>query len=638
MGIQAQEVHNSTVYQVLPDAPADRKYEVGLNYLEAGVPAKALELIGEAIAHGFENAEVRFHWVLAMLSKRSFLDLSPGERQRLDDVRGGMQKYTDDEWKRALRAVCELLACLDESQGDPRSALAELHALPDYLRSRIVRHLDLVLTGGMKDSLWADSRQAAANARFSGDRRNRVWAFFHPDPIGPRVRRPVPDTSTSGDRIAAVWRSGLFAAAVLSLGVTVLADGAVVAVLAFLVTVAAGTVAVLTGLEWSYSAQRLKTKERELFGPAQLHQAPDGGFANRVDHYFSHYFSKYVPRDTDRGLWLANTSGVRMALRDEIVELYRESRIGVDRVEWLIRHMVSDVRRRWESGTLLEHRERYKVDPSRQMWCSIALVVLAPAALLVVVSALAASPLFTILATVVAAVTGRGSAKRWLHIIGERRRAAEDVQDRQRLLGEREAAYQRWKQKLDALRPSDSEMEVWLNCDKTKILDEALIHYGLAWHDILAHAFLQTPAGNHRRARVKGGPWRYSQYDIRLFLITNDGVREVYAELDFVGAALNAKERNNYRFDAVSSVRYSETDAFSYTLTLILNNGPTRNIRVTAPEYAQPELNEDLADLEALSRINLDAAGFAHTLHILEGIAAEGKEWINRAPSARNLR
>ncbi|QTR04629.1 hypothetical protein J7S33_07195, partial [Saccharothrix algeriensis] len=60
VGIQAETVHNSTVYQVLPDASPRQKFEVGVRYLEDGVPVRARELINDAIAHGYDNGEVRF--------------------------------------------------------------------------------------------------------------------------------------------------------------------------------------------------------------------------------------------------------------------------------------------------------------------------------------------------------------------------------------------------------------------------------------------------------------------------------------------------------------------------------------------------------------------------------------------------
>jgi hypothetical protein len=36
--------------------------------------------------------------------------------------------------------------------------------------------------------------------------------------------------------------------------------------------------------------------------------------------------------------------------------------------------------------------------------------------------------------------------------------------------------------------------------------------------------------------------------------------------------------------------------------------------------------------MHSLRKVNLGTTGFAHTLHIREGIAAEGNEWMKRDP------
>lgn len=626
VGIQAEQVHNSNVYQVLPDAPPRHKYKVGVRFLEDGVPTQAQELITEAIAHGYEDGEVRFHWVLAMLSKRSYRDLASGEREQLAHTSEFLHKYAADEWKRALEAICELLECLNHSGGDARLALKKLRALPSPQRDKIVRHLGLVITGGMKDNLWAETRQAAEDKRFSHDRRHRVWAYFHPDPIGPRVREPVENATTPGDRFRAGAWSGVFVISIGYIGWLVLVHAAPLPILSYLLALAAGYVGARNGLEWRYRTERLRVKDRAYFGPRLARQPPEGGFASQVDHSFTHYFTKYVPKNEDREIWLAGTTGIRKTLRDEIVELYRESRIGIDRVSWLIRHMVSDTRKRWEARTLEAYREQYRTRLSTKVQCSLSLAALVPAAVGVTVAAIEADPLPAMLTTLGALASGLIATMRWFYIISERRRSAEDRREYERLRQERQQAYQAWKEKLDSTRPSESEMETWLDCDKTEVLGRALQHYRLAWRDIIAHAFLQTPAKPYKRARVSGGPWRYSKYDIRLFLITQDGVREVRTGLDFEQASINGQERNNFRFDAVSSVCVTQTADLSYTLELTLMNGPSRNIRIMDPEV-QPDPGENAT---TFSEINLDAAGFAHTLHILEGIAAEGKSWVCR--------
>jgi hypothetical protein len=631
VGIQAEHVHNSNVYMVQPDASPSQKYEVGVRYLEDGVPSRARALIHDAIVHGHDNGEVRFHWMLAMLSKRSYRDLTPEEHQGLGRASEILPDYADDEWKRALEAICELLDYLNDSGGDSKLALEKLRALQTRQRDEIVRHLDLFLTGSMKDNLWAETHQAAKAAQLSEDRLDRVWAYFHPEPSRPRVKHPAEDSTTPGNRFHALSCSGLFVIAVGYLGRSVLVHATPLPIVAYLLALAAGYVGVSNGLEWRYRTERLRVKDRGYSGGQLINQAPEGGFASQVDHSFARYFGLYVPKDANREVWLAETAGIRNTLRNELVELYREKRTGVDRINWLIRYLVRDVRKRWEEDTLLEYRKQYQTEPSTKVWCSLSLAVLVPSAVNVIVAAIQTDPLPAAIATIVALASGRVATMRWLRITSERRRLVEDGREYERLSEERQTAYQRWKDKLNSTRPFEGEMETWLNCDKKMFLDDALRHYRLAWRDIIAHGFLQTPAAYYKRARVRGGPWRYSKYDIHLFLITQDGVREVSTELNFEKASTNGQERNNYRFDAVSSVHVAKTDESSCTLKLTLMNGPTRNIRITDPEMRQPDPHENPA---TFSDINIDAAGFRHTLHILEGIAAEGKNWINRDPHA----
>jgi hypothetical protein len=638
VGIQAEQVnnctvystavHTSTVYQLPPDASPRKKYEVGVRYLEDGVPRRARDLIENAIAHGYEDGgEVRFHWVLAMLSKRSYRDLTFEERQRLERTATFLNSYPDNEWKRALEAICELLGYLNDPGVDPGLALTKLQALQSYQYDAIVRHLDLVLAGSLKDSLWAETRRKARETQFSNNRLNRVWAYFAPDPARPRVRKPAENSATAGDWFRAVTATGLFLIAVGVLGRSVLAHATPLPILAYLLALLAGYLGSRHGLEWRYQTVRLNAKDRDYFGPRRVNRASEAGFANRVDHAFMHYFNKFVPSETDRAVWLTETAGIRNSLRDEIVDLYRESRTSADEVRWLIRYLVLDVNKRWKNGTLWEYREQYRTTPSTKVWCSLSLAALAPAAVCVIVAAIQAAPLTAAIATLLALVSGRAATVRWLHIISERRRLAEDRREYERLLAARLADYQRWKEKLSSIRPSESEMETWLNSDKTMLLDKALRRYRLAWRDIITHAFLQTPAERCKRAQVSRGPWRYSKYDIHLFLITHNGVREVSTEHDFENALFNDKERTEFRFDAVSSVHVRKTGEFGYTLGLTLMNGPTRKIRITEPEATQPNPSESPV---TFSEIDLDATGFTHTLHILEGISAEGKSWTNR--------
>lgn len=626
-GIQASgDVYNSTVYIVDSDDPPQKQYEVGVRHLRDGIPAQARKLITKAIAHGHDSGQVRFHLVLALLSKRAYRDLPPEDREQLARTEAHLHILPEDEYKRALRVIYELLACLQGS-GEPSTALRRLRELPDAPRQQIIHHLDHVLTGNVKDDLWHETRRTAETRRESGDRRGRIWAYFQRDPIPPRVGEPAPDRTSFRDRMLATFWSAVAAASIGYLAWLAFTQEAALPLLALPIALAAGYAGVTTGLDWYYHWQRLRAKDREYLGQRGVNRAPEGGFANDVDRSFSTYFGKYVPRGTSREDWLAATAGIRKSLRDEIVELYRESRVAVGRVKWLISYLVSEVRKHSENGTLWQYRERHRVPPRTKLWCSVATVSLATAALLLVATAVQAATFPSVIATATLVLAGAKGAMYWFGIIAERRRLREEIPEYEQRRRERQEAYERWKHKLDANRPSEHEMEKWLNCDVTLLLDEALNHYRLAWRDVVAHGVLLTPSRGCQRARATGGLWRYSRYDVRLFLITQDGVRELVAQLDFREVNFEIRARNNYRFDAVSSVYVGKTDDYSYELRLTLTNGPSHEIEVTGLDVPQAESE---ADPEMFAAINLAAAGFDHTLHILEGIAAEGRGWIHR--------
>jgi hypothetical protein len=87
---------NSTFYQAPKDATPEQKFEAGVRCLEAGSPLRARELIGEVMLEGYETGKVRFYWVQAMLSKRSYHDLSPRERDELKATADRLPSYADD--------------------------------------------------------------------------------------------------------------------------------------------------------------------------------------------------------------------------------------------------------------------------------------------------------------------------------------------------------------------------------------------------------------------------------------------------------------------------------------------------------------------------------------------------------------
>ena len=104
-----------------------------------------------------------------------------------------------------------------------------------------------------------------------------------------------------------------------------------------------------------------------------------------------------------------------------------------------------------------------------------------------------------------------------------------------------------------------------------------------------------------------------------------DGVRQANIDLDIETAAGHTTQRLNYRFDAVAAVRIDGIATGQQTFELTLFNGEPISIRVSERDNEALQHDEDATKIAELS---LDAAGLNHTLHVLEGVAAEGKEWI----------
>jgi hypothetical protein len=191
VGIQAETVHNSNVYFVHPDASPQEKYKVGVRFLEDGIPSRAREMISDAIAHGHDNAEVRFHWVLAMLSARAYHDLSAEELQRLHIASGLVRTYAEGEWKDALRVAFELLAMLSTADGETVRVLERLRALSPRQRDLILHHLDLVLTGGLRTACGPRTASGPRRRASATTGSNGSGPISNPTPSGHGPCRPA---------------------------------------------------------------------------------------------------------------------------------------------------------------------------------------------------------------------------------------------------------------------------------------------------------------------------------------------------------------------------------------------------------------------------------------------------------------
>ncbi|MDT0529777.1 hypothetical protein RM555_12340 [Micromonospora sp. DSM 115977] len=624
VGVQAQAIHGDVYYQLPPDASPKERFRIGVKYLDARMPGRARELIEEAVARGYETDEVRFHWLLALLSGRSLRQLGNEDLTTLSAICGRITRvHGRGEWTAGLRSVLRLLNSLNTA--DTELIVKELDELGPRQRDKILDHLGVLLEGPVEDQLWHRSVERARAGQKAGDRKNRIRLFFHPSPAPPRVRPIQPAATPVGEWSRALAATVAFALAAGNIARLLLHRDELPPMLAYLVSAAGVAAFVVGGADRHFRRERLRLKEAEFTPPTQRRaKPPAGGFARKVDRLFDTYFGRYVPRDTGRSHWLVQTAGIRRHLRDELVEIYREQRVDAGEIAWLVRHLVGDVRQRWENDTLSAYRTGL-----RTPWRSTALYVVGLAA--VVAGALWVAPA----AALTAPLTGTASvllavgsavigARAWFRIVAERRRVPADEAERAQQLAEREAAYERWQKKLSR-KPSDAEMASWLESDRKILVDEAMRHYRLRPSQVIAHAFIEAPAGSYKRARVPRGPWRYSRYRLLLFLLTADGVRQVNIDLDFEESVARGTQRLNYRFDTVAAVRIDGVATQQQTFELTLVNGDPIRVRVTESSTDGIQPGEDPG---VLSRVALDASGLLHTLNVLEGIAAEGKQWI----------
>lgn len=623
--VQAGVVHGDiNFYRLSPTSSPQEEFALALHYLDGRVRDQARKLIERAVARGFVTTKVQFYRLIALLSGRTLRQLAPEELDRLTAICAELSHLDDhDEWAAGAKVIIRLLAPVSAAETD--LIVKEIDALNRRQRDGIYGHLEALLEGAIQEEMWRKSVTLAESQRIAQDRFNRIWKFFHPTPARPRTLPVRPVEVPLRDRVRVGAGAAVFTLAVVQLIVLVVAGGRFAPIFGLLAALIGLAAFIVGGVDRYYRGIRLRAKEARIRPPHQRRsEAPPGGFARKVDWLFNRYFGRYVPQGTDRSYWLDQTAGIQRHLRDEVVELYREQHIAADRVAWLVRYLVGDVRAQWERNTLTAYRQHLRVPGRTKALYSGGLALLAVGSLWAIPAVMVSAPLPGTGWFLLAAAAAVPAVRSLFRIVAERRRAVDDQAERDEADAARWAAYHRWCRKLSD-KPSDTEMAAWLESDRKVLVDGAMRQYRLRPSDVIAHAFIEAPAPSCEKARYPQGPWRYSRYRLLLFLLTDDGVRQVNIDLDFKTAVSHTTQRLNYRFDAVAAVRIDGIATRQQTFELTLFNGEPISIRVSEPD------NETLQDDESaikIAELSLDASGLSHTLNVLEGVAAEGKEWV----------
>jgi hypothetical protein len=624
VAVQAEAIHGTvTVYQAAAASSPEKTFEAGLNCLRAGMAPEARRHIHDAvILRKYVNGHSCFYLLLALFSGRTLQQVPPEEIGMLQFVRAGVKD--DDEWADAIKLVDRLLTSRPPESG-AAGLEQELQKLTAEQRNDILQHMEMFLDSSAADALWARAFAAAEDDRCAKDRLRRAWMFFQPEPAGARVRPADPVLIGLGTWTGATATTALALVTVGFVGATAWQHNGTAAVSALLALAAGCYTSVRIGAEWRCRKERRQAKDREyLRRPAAARRGD--GFASKIDRQFDHYSALYTPPGADRARWLSETAGVRRALRDEVVSIYRESTVNAKSVAWLTRYLVADVARRWQQGKLWDYRKELRVPLSMKARCVLAAIAAATAGAFLVWGGAHVRPFIVPLTALAAVASVWFAARAWLRIAAEYKRRSADKAERKILLAGRQAAFERWQRKL-VDRPDDLEMARWLECDRKALMEQAMGLYRLKRQDVLAHAFIEAPATpSYDRARVQKGPWRYSKYKILLFLLTKDGVRQLTVHLDFPKATFRSRARTNYRYDAFTFVQVAETDNGENVFELTLTNGDPIKVKVTDPPTEVTETEDK--DPQGASQLTLGTAGLGNALHVLEGVAAEGKEWI----------
>jgi hypothetical protein len=643
VGVQAQQAYVDSI--TLPgdvqltvglDASPQAKYQAGVENLKSGNAGQARTLIWDAMMGDYGGSEVLFHWLVAMLSGRTVRQFS---KEEIDQLKRSRSRYTGaagNDWADGVSLIYRLLdSLLPSLTAGPKAAKADMSLLVKQFedlgerqRDMVRPHLELFLTGPIKNEMWQQELQDAQDRQHASGRRGRAWMFFQPVPAKVLLPPPEPESVRTVDRFGMCASAVVFVAAAGYLGWELLWHLAFFGLLALVAALAGGTIAAVADLESRSLTERCRRKEELFRVPIQSTVSPPTSEgAGGVDRLFKRYFGRYEKDKAQRERWEAATAGIRRFYRDEIVAVCRTGGIPANEVAWLVRFEVRDLKRRWQDGTLHEYR-RLLVPRRRTLavrWAGLAALALGGVWAVVT---LRAYPL----ADAAALASALWAWRCWLRVNLERARHAADRDEHARRQAAVDEEFGQWSRRLEA-RPKDADMATWLACDRTVLLGRALDHFRLPRSRLNAHAFLEEPGVAVRRSRIEGGPWRYAGYRLLVFLLAEDGVRQVRASLDFMTGTLTIRERTSYRYEAIVSMHVSR-ETRRHTFELRLAAGEPIIVRVrdadpsAAPDQDTGPAEETREAADAEDDAGLDVSSVADLLHALEGVAGEGRNWF----------
>ncbi|WP_018682921.1 hypothetical protein [Actinokineospora enzanensis] len=667
--------HDNTYY-INPTDPPERRLEVAVNHLRGRSSARfAEQILADLVREGYGNTKTHYYYALALLSGRSMNELDDKVHDAYTTCLRQARESTPDQWRDALDVVALLLdgaftQGLDRERDDRFVAAlpATFGRLPGERKTEITTHLELLLGGVVQDHLAAEEIQRVAAERMSGDRRGRAWMFFEAVPAPPRAGEPARILVPRETRT----RAALGGVAVL-VGIVIALSGArnLALSLASLILVSVAlAVIVRTGYDLALSARRRRDMDREYGFAEPLRPVSPGhwvrtdfveGVHDLVDKRFrdvQRRFPDLLPNAV--GDWPTDTAGIRNTLKRRFVDRYGNSRVTPAEINWLIRWHARQVGAQWREGKLFAYQVTLATPPRTITLFRAGIAVGAISVIgLMVSGALAA------LGGIVLAAGAFFAVRDTTTIRVARQRDLDEKQREVRLFEQEEREFRRWVAFLEQ-RPTDEEMAQWLELDRAYLRATAVQRYGLSSRDLFNSVVVAKGAPKARRARVIYGPERYTMYEVMIFLLTDSGVRFVQVRLNFLNGVCRNEERSVFHYDKVASARIAEQGVRAddpasaeppqpdsgLTSDVVELAAVTRGLRgrefrltlVSGVDVAvfREEFGEQSGSVaenaEYLQRLALDTAGVTGALHILESVAADGRDWIDREKQRRRRR
>ncbi|PRX50957.1 hypothetical protein B0I33_101109 [Prauserella shujinwangii] len=647
-------IHLSNHYSYRDDDPPERKFEIALHFLCGGSPRMAERILDEVSRSGYGPTRFRYYHALAVLGGRSLNEIDDVVAEKVDYATRIPDGTEEDEWTASALVIRRIVGAAWYQDGaatrDPALAneiLGRIGTLPPERRTELHRHLDMLLSGVTENDLGTDRLRALDSERRRNSRAYRAWKFFEPDPAAPRRRRTEPYRPGWPEVPHTASGLVLLVAGVLAGGWA--ATGARNPAL-LLLTVLALLAGIATATRYDTvlrtRAMTLRRKEKEHQGaaadlPAQPGHWVTSEFTTRVARLVEDEFARAAPPSDPN--WERTTSGIRKRLAFIVADLYGNSRVEPGQLRWLVRFHARGTREALQDGSLRSHRADL-APPLRER------VGVAAGRCLAVAAAVTMVPMGGAVAAPLLLIGGVLGAHSLASIVAARQDGIAAQAEADAVLRDEQAEYDRWRGVL-ADRPSDDEMGEWLDRDKTYVLAAAVRDCGLAYRDLLSHVVLTQASGGANRARVSGGPLRYSSYHVIVFLLTKNGVRQVRFRLDFLHATLWSQERTAFRYQVLVAATISRSGnryqpAHAATADHLVAKAPSLGLRFvdgTSLTIRPDTAREDPAGSpwnapDTAEELALENSGITAALRILETVAAEGGDWTAREQQRRQRR